>query len=163
MVLRRIFLFVFIYIIIFYAFTAKAAGYDGRLIEGSARVVDGDTLVIGDTRVRLFGIDAPEMGQECVVNGRAWQCGKASREKLVELIGGSSVACHDQGVDRYGRVIGLCVTKAHDLNGMMVLSGYAVNYDRYTRDYIGMEHRAKTDKRGIWKGDFQRPEEYRHN
>ena len=32
---------------------------------GSARVVDGDTLVIADSKIRLYGVDAPEKAQKC--------------------------------------------------------------------------------------------------
>ena len=48
------------------AFLSVPAGAD---IAGYARVVDGDTLVIADIRVRLHGIDSPEQRQTCLLYG----------------------------------------------------------------------------------------------
>jgi hypothetical protein len=44
---------------------AQASGVSAAEVSGPARVIDGDTLDIGTTRVRLFGIDAPESAQRC--------------------------------------------------------------------------------------------------
>ena len=38
-------------------------------LSGRARVIDGDTLDVGGTRVRLHGVDAPEAGQSCFTDG----------------------------------------------------------------------------------------------
>jgi hypothetical protein len=50
-------------------------------IADEVRVIDGDTLVIGEQHYRLDGIGAPEARQDCnAVNGRQWRCGdKATR------------------------------------------------------------------------------------
>ena len=40
-------------------------------LSGAAHIVDGDTLVIDETKIRLFGIDAPELDQSCTLKGRA--------------------------------------------------------------------------------------------
>ena len=46
------------------------------LIAGHAEVTDGDTLRIGATRIRLTGIDAPELAQTCTgQSGKEWPCG----------------------------------------------------------------------------------------
>jgi endonuclease YncB( thermonuclease family) len=42
-----------------------AASHHFPPIQGPARVVDGDTLVINDERIRLYGVDAPEKAQVC--------------------------------------------------------------------------------------------------
>ena len=56
-------------------------------IAGLARVIDGDTLEIGDRRVRLEGIDAPESAQTCRRDGtRTWACGRVAAEALAALV-----------------------------------------------------------------------------
>src|SRR5215831_3938402 len=69
------------------ALGAAATCY-AQSISGDAHVVDGDTLVVGSTKVRLFGIDAPEHDQTCQKAGSAWRCGEAARDLLAELIAG---------------------------------------------------------------------------
>jgi endonuclease YncB( thermonuclease family) len=52
-------------------------------ISGLPRVVDGDTLVIGATKIRLEGIDAPETDQICLnLKGGHWTCGIEARDRL---------------------------------------------------------------------------------
>ena len=74
-------------------------------ISGQPRVIDGDTLAIDGTRVRLFGIDAPERGQPCRDGG---DCGAAATAYLVRLIDGRAVQCTQEDVDQYGRVVWVC-------------------------------------------------------
>lgn len=65
---------------------SRRAPIEVEHVSGAARVVDGDTLVIGDTRVRLLGIDAPEMAQSCTAagggGGGTYACGVAAKEAL---------------------------------------------------------------------------------
>jgi hypothetical protein len=81
-------------------------------IAGVARIIDGDT--IGDTievqeaRMRIHGIDAPELGQQCSRGGRSYRCGEESRAALKRIIAGAAVTCTIRGADRYGRVIATC-------------------------------------------------------
>ena len=72
---------------------ALAQGSAGATISGPARVVDGDTLEVGDTRVRLHGIDAPESKQRCRAGGRTWSCGREAAHALARRIGSRTVAC----------------------------------------------------------------------
>ncbi len=43
---------------------------------GTIRVIDADTIDVGGDRVRLFGLDAPEIGQPCVLGGQTIDCGR---------------------------------------------------------------------------------------
>lgn len=63
----------------------------GSDMTGSARVTDGDSIKIGDTRVRLHGIDAPERNQSCQKNGRTWRCGSAATSRLRGMVSGREV------------------------------------------------------------------------
>ena len=74
-------------------------------IIGIASIVDGDTIWISDTKIRLWGIDAPETKQTCTREGKPWRCGQAATETLRQFIGTSTVTCEDHGKDRYGRLI----------------------------------------------------------
>jgi endonuclease YncB( thermonuclease family) len=105
-------------------------------VTGPARVIDGDTLEIQGERVRLHGIDAPETGQVCSLNGKPWSCGRAATDLLRDLIGGREVDCRSLGRDRYGRMIGKCKVGRLDLGAEMVTRGMAVAYLRYSQDYL---------------------------
>lgn len=140
----------------------RAGRAHGGQISGSARVVDGDTLVVGERRVRLEGIDAPESSQTCSrADGRAWPCGDAATRTLAALIGSRSVQCDDAGTDRYGRVLGLCRAGGTDLNREMVRLGLAWAFVRYSRRYAEEETGARAARRGIWQGESQPAWDYR--
>ncbi len=73
----------------------------GATASGRAEVIDGDTLDIGNTRIRLFGIDAPEHAQTCATaRGGEWACGWAARKALEDLTAGHTVTCRSQGPRR---------------------------------------------------------------
>ena len=132
-----------------------------RAIYGSARVADGDTLTINGERLRLFGIDAPELDQTCMRNGQAWHCGREAAERLSRLVVGKSVRCLPNGTDDFGRTLARCDLIGVDINEAMVASGYAVAFRRYSADYVAVEERAKAARRGMWSGTFKQPSEYR--
>jgi endonuclease YncB( thermonuclease family) len=130
-------------------------------LSGIARVIDGDTIAIHGTRVRLNGIDAPETKQTCVANDREYQCGLDAAEALIQLIGSNTVQCEQTGSDRNGRVIGRCSVGSTDIAGWMVEHGWAVAYRRYSLAYVDQENRAREQRQGIWVGSFTNPEEWR--
>lgn len=129
---------------------------------GQAAVIDGDSLMVGDKEVRLFGIDAPEATQMCSRQGQSWPCGAAASEQLGSKVSGFEVRCTPTGTDRHGRTVARCRTGDTDLNRYMVASGYALAYRRYSSDYVAAEETAKVNKRGIWSGTFELPSEVRH-
>jgi len=106
--------------------------------------------VHGAVRVRLFGIDAPEMSQTCATPHGDWDCGHWSRDMLQALADGP-VTCTDQGTDRYGRVVGQCDAGHGDLGAAMVDAGAATAYRRYSSVYVPQETAARADSRGIWR------------
>jgi endonuclease YncB( thermonuclease family) len=132
-------------------------------IAGRAEIIDGDSFEIGDTGVRLFGVDAPEGRQSCTRDGRAWACGNEAARKLRNLVGGRTVTCTKRDVDNYGRIVAVCRSGAADLGAEMVRSGFATAYRRYSNDYVDEENDARAARRGIWAGEFTPPEDYRRN
>lgn len=124
------------------------------VVSGVARVVDGDTLQIGGAKVRLEGIDAPEAGQTC---GRrwlgSWDCGTAATRHLSDLAERVEIRCESRGLDRYGRILGVCFAGALEINDEMVRRGFAWAFVKYSRSYVEAEAEARTMRLGIWQGD----------
>lgn len=138
----------------------------GQVIEGTARVVDGDTLDLLGERVRLEGIDAPEHGQMCgrgLVGTvlRTWACGKAAIRHLQDLIAGREVQCHGLGRDTYGRLLAQCFVNGEDINARMVRDGLAWAFIKYSRTYLPEEGEARLARAGVWQGDSDPPWVYR--
>lgn len=130
---------------------------------GVASVIDGDTIEIHGQRIRLFGIDTPEKDQSCDdAGGQPYRCGQKAAFILADFIGRSVVSCEEKAIDRYGRLVGRCFVRSHDMNGYMVRSGWALAYRRYASDYVGAEQEARNSRRGLWAGSFQAPWDFRH-
>lgn len=130
-------------------------------LSGGAAVVDGDTIEIGGTRIRLFGIDAPEAAQSCYPGDEPWACGKASADALRSLMGDDPVTCSGEDTDPYGRLVAVCTAAGADLNQAMVAQGWATAFRRYSDKYVADEYRARGGRLGLWSSHFVSPEEYR--
>src|SRR5262249_32654764 len=97
-------------------------------LSGTARVIDGDTIVIGDTHIRLWGIDAPERQQTCrSKTGDVYECGRDSAAVLRELTRDRAIQCQARDRDQYGRVVAVCRTESSELTAAMVRRGWAVD------------------------------------
>ena len=133
-------------------------------LSGPARVIDGDTLAIGNIHVRLWGIDAFELAQRCAdAENHDYDCGQMAKLALETIIGGRSVECHDRGRDRYGRTVAQCEAEGLDLGGFMVRFGLALDWPRYSAGYYAFEQTdAQAARRGAWKGRFDTPWDWRH-
>ena len=130
-------------------------------VGGHPTVLDGDTLEVAGERIRLHGIDAPERRQRCVVDGEAWPCGTEASLALAARIADHRVECEETDKDRYGRIVAVCRIGESDLNAWMVAEGWALAYRRYAMDYTGQEAAAEAARRGIWRGKFVEPWEWR--
>jgi endonuclease YncB( thermonuclease family) len=132
-------------------------------LSGVPRVVDGDTLAIGATRIRLEGIDAPETDQVCLnANGIRWTCGIDARDQLAAHIAGRAISCSSSGIDAYKRTLAICSLAAEDLNAWMVQQGWALAYVQYSSAYRQVEEDARIKQRGLWQGAFIAPWDWRH-
>ena len=126
-------------------------------ISGAMRVVDGDSLALGTRRLRLKGIDAPELKQVCRKGGEAYGCGFEAASFLRGLVGNHEVTCKGEGMDRYGRDLVRCTAAGVDLNQTMVRSGHAVAFG----DYRIAEAEARSEQAGLWAGEFDLPKQWR--
>ena len=133
-------------------------------IVGRASVVDGDTIDIHGTRIRLDGVDAPESRQTCLdAAGRKYRCGQVSANALDRFLSASQpIACRPTGRN-YGRVVAICRrADGTDINRWLVANGYAVDWPKYSKGrYAGEQARAQAARLGIWRGWFELPCEFR--
>lgn len=111
-------------------------------------VHDGDTLTALDAgnvqhKVRLEGIDAPELGQPF---------GRVARDRLAELAKGKEATIREHGKDRYGRVLASVDVAGDDLGRRLVAEGLAWHYTRYSKDagLSAAERDARSAKSGLW-------------
>ena len=136
---------------------ARLQYFSGGDISGVMRVVDGDSLALADRRLRLKGIDAPELKQRCRKEGFEYGCGAQSASYLKGLIGNYRVDCKGEGIDRYGRDLVRCLANGVDLNEAMVRSGHAIAFG----DYKMAEGLARSEAAGLWAGEFDTPKQWR--
>jgi endonuclease YncB( thermonuclease family) len=139
---------------------ASTAGDDR--ISGRAVVVDGDTLVLDGERLRLNGIDAPELGQTCEVRGGVLACGAVARDAMAAILAAGAVSCLALDTDRYGRRVVRCHNdRGQDVAAELVRQGWATAFRRYSEEYVGEEAEARAARRGMWAGRFEDPAAYR--
>jgi endonuclease YncB( thermonuclease family) len=132
-------------------------------LSGVPRIVDGDTLAIGVTKVRLEGIDAPETDQVCLnANGNRWSCGIDARDQLAAHIAGRDIKCSSHGTDAYQRTLATCYLADEDLNAWLVQQGWALAYVKYLSAYRQVQEDARVNQRGLWQGAFIAPWDWRH-
>jgi endonuclease YncB( thermonuclease family) len=132
-----------------------------------AVVKDGGTLQLDGVTWRLDGIDAPEFDQVCIdEHADAWTCGVEARDQLAKLVGDRQVRCEDLGLDPAYRKrhLGLCTVEGEttSLNQLLVRQGFALDFDPAGKGrFKGDEAGAKDNRRGLWKGCFVAPLEFR--
>lgn len=124
---------------------------------GQFHAVDGDSLTIRAERMRLKGIDAPELSQSCERDGMNWACGRQARETLQGLVASRDTQCSGSERDQYDRLLVTCRSGGLDINGEMVVRGMAVSYGSYERE----EARARSQRTDLWSGTFERPRDIR--
>ena len=125
-------------------------------------VTDGDTIRIGERRIRLWGIDAPELHQKCFKDKQEVACGKDARLALVEILGSGALNCEIVDIDRYKREVSRCMVGNKDIAEWMVRIGWAFDYTEYSKGfYKELEEKSKAEKQGIWALKFDKPADWR--
>ena len=97
---------------------------NNSIISGKCFVIDGDTIQIKGTRIRLAGIDAPELNQP-------W--GKAAKYAMVRLCKGKIVSAHLTGEESYNRKVAICyLSDGRDIGAEIIKQGYALDFTKYS-------------------------------
>src|ERR1700686_3536590 len=131
-------------------------------ITGVPKIREGDQIVIGNSRIRLGGIDAPSVDQLCLNHqGERWTCGVAARDELIKHADNKSWTCHVRQTDRRGRLIARCEVDGEDIQKWLVRGGWALAYTRVSHDYEADEKAAREAKAGMWQGAFIAPWDWR--
>ncbi|MGZ5930495.1 MAG: thermonuclease family protein [Rhizomicrobium sp.] len=134
----------------------------------TATVKDGATIQSAGVTWRLDGVDAPEFDQMCIDDhADPWTCGVEARDRLTKLIGARGIRCEDLGPDKTfpKRHIGLCTADGEttSLNQLLVRQGFALNSEASAKArFKDDETAARDDRRGLWRGCFVAPKEFRH-
>jgi endonuclease YncB( thermonuclease family) len=132
------------------------------VITGQAWVIDGDTISISGTHIRLEGIDAPERDQTCLdAAGKAWPCGQTAARQLRDQVRRRELSCTPRAKDQHQRVLAVCsLPDGADLNAWMVRQGWAMA-SGFVKIYEDEQIEAEAQKRGIWAGRFDPPWKWR--
>jgi len=133
-------------------------------IVGKAWVIDGDTIEISGTRIRLEGIDAPELDQTCIDSkGETWPCGKSATRELRTYVRRFELRCDPRALDRHKRVLAVCfLPDGSDVNAWMVRQGWALA-SGFVKMYETEQAEAEAAKRGLWDGSFVPPWRWRQS
>lgn len=125
-------------------------------------IIDGDTLRSGKARLRLFGIDAPEIRQACIdANMTPYDCGKQARDRMASIVPvGTKLTC-DYHHNNWDRLVVACKNGDRDIAEQLVAEGLAIAYRKYSDNYVPAEDIARKAKRGLWAGEFDAPWDYR--
>jgi endonuclease YncB( thermonuclease family) len=140
-------------------FAASARADDLGIIP---RIVDADTIYLGAEKIRLQGFDAPETDQACLdAEGRSFHCGLEARIALEKRFGSHPWTCRSSEKDRYGRTLATCTADGEDVGRWLVREGWALAFRRYSTVYVNDEDFAREGRRGLWKGAFMAPWDWR--
>jgi endonuclease YncB( thermonuclease family) len=130
---------------------------------GQASIIDGDTLEIHGTRIRLWGIDAPESSQLCRGDDSLqYRCGAKAANELDAFIARRPVDCSPVSLDQYRRTVAVCSIGGVDLAEWLVRNGLALDWPKYSKGkYDAAQRDAEHSGRGIWAGSYVAPWLYR--
>ena len=147
--------------ILFFYFLFSIFFLTNNIFASHVNVVDGDTIKLGDIKIRFSGIDAPEINQTCIASEGKVACGKISKDILISKVTNNKISCTDEGKDFYGRVLGECYVNGESLSRYLVREGFAFAYRKYSDKFISDEEYAKSNRLGMWSMKFQYPWDYR--
>ncbi|WP_298921452.1 thermonuclease family protein [uncultured Roseobacter sp.] len=115
-----------------------------EVLQGSAYVVDGDTVTIKKTQIRLFGVDAPELNHPH---------GKKAKWALVSMCNGQTIRAEIVAKDDHGRTVAKCyLPDGKDLSAEMVKLGLAIDWPKFS----GGQYRAletSDARKKMWLAD----------
>lgn len=89
-------------------------------------VVDGDTIRLDGEKIRLWGVNAPEMSTTE---------GEKAKAYLEKYLADKDVVCYPTSVDRYGRTVAMCYVGNTDIACHMVNRGHAEDWPMFSDGY----------------------------
>ena len=133
---------------------------------GAFRIVEGDFLALGNLRIRLIGIDAPEIAQQCnAAEGGYWECAAEAEDRVRDMLRNAErVECFSNERDSYGHYLASCKADGQDVGAHLVAEGLA--WPDADQGYYHLEAmQAQAAHRGIWQAETPSPDEWRkdHN
>ena len=139
-------------------------------LRGSSENADGGTAELREVRIKLFGVDAPALTQECTIGGKPYPCGYMSHQYLNSLTDGHTVNCKVSQLPGDDRTFGICTEEnplsrqlsPNTFNEQIVRAGWALADRARSLDYVEAEDDARTHKRGLWQGEFIPPTDWRN-
>ncbi|OSI65975.1 thermonuclease family protein [Bradyrhizobium canariense] len=132
-------------------------------LTGPAHVISTDTLEVHGTRVRLWGIDAPDNTQICRdIRGHQYRCGLSAASNLEGFIAEREVSCLSVLQDECGRTMATCSADGVDLGEWLVRNGLVLDWTQYSKGrYRAAQRAADHAGLGLWAGSFAVPWLYR--
>ena len=132
-----------------------------NVLSNIVHVIDGDTIKIGNEKIRFSGIDAPELNQYCFKDEKKILCGVLAKKALLKKIGNKIPKCVIEGKDIYKRILAECFVNEKSLSKFLVRNGYAFAYRKYSKKFIQDEEFARKNKLGLWSMKFDYPWKFR--
>lgn len=146
-------------------FTASLSAHadpDYETLSGPARAVDSDTLEFGFRRIDLWGADALERFQKCLLNGQSTACGAEAWQITTNLLAATPITCDVRGKSRYHRNMAVCRNaNGIDIGQSLIARGMAVARTDEMPEYGPIEDRARQSRSGAWAGQFIDPMKWR--
>jgi len=138
---------------------------DAREMRGPVEIVDGDTILMDGKLIHLFGVDAPDIKQQCRIYRIEWPCGERAGVILSRLIAKKPVRCEIVDAKKTAEDAPL---QAHcynyenvNLNSAVIGAGMAVPKLKQTRRYVTAGYSAQIQRLGLWSGRFILPARWR--
>jgi endonuclease YncB( thermonuclease family) len=133
----------------------------GDIIQGTFQPSDGDSFRVNGVKIRLLGVDAPEIHQTCKMDGNLVPCGVMARDALAHFVGNGKVTCQIVDIDRYKRRVAICSSDKGILNALMAEAGWVVPMTRYSHLFVPHAELAQKTQRGLWAMEFHNPADWR--
>jgi len=135
-------------------------------VTGPAKRIDADIVEVDKQRVILWGVDAPERSQFCLIDKtKKWGCYEAATRALDDLLATGEVTCTltDDKPDPFRRRYGVCKIGDTDIAAELARQGYALAFTQQSEDYVAAQQEAETARVGLWRDGvkFENPWDWR--